>query len=538
MTVLIQRKSPRRRFAVGLAGAAGLIAVLTVLARVAGFGRIVIFSSTVGLTDLGDVYQTINTLPNIIFEIVAGGALAAVVVPLVAGALAREDVREVNQLSSALLTWSLLILTPLTILLAVFAHPIASLLLGNTAGDAQVATGTRMLIVFAPQLVLYGVGVVLTGILQAHHRFSWPAIAPMLSSLTVIGAYILFGYLAGRGADLGEITRRDELMLSVGTTVGVAVLTLCLIIPLRGIGVRIRPTVRFPSGANKTVRALLTSGISTVGAQYLTLLIVLLLLQSGPSGTVVAFNLVQTIFLLPWAVLAVPVATSAFPRLSASYSSGDLAGYQQTVRISARLVIVLCAAAAAVLMAVAHPIAEVLMTVARGRTDVNAVSDGIVAFAPGLLGYGLLALLSRALYATRASLSTALVTIGGWLAVIAANLIFVQVFPDARVAAVGIGNSIGMTVVGIALVVLIGHRTGRLSLQGLSRTTIAAIFAGVVAGGAGYTLVAALPAGQGFGAVWSGSAAALTVLVCFMGILALIDRPTLQPVLNRLLRQK
>lgn len=527
----------RKKRIAGLAGAAGLIAMLTVLARAVGFGRIIVFSSAIGFTNLGDVYQTVNTLPNIVFEIVAGGALAAVVVPLISAALGRQDRPEVNQLSSALLGWALVILTPLAIALAVFARPLAELLLGADRPEAQLAAGARMLAIFAPQLVLYGVGVVFTGILQAHHRFAGPALAPLLSSITVIGAYVLFGVVAGRGTDLSEVSRREELILSVGTTAAVAVLTLSLLIPLRRAGVVVRPTLRFPAGAVSKVRALLLSGMATVGAQWLTQAVILRVLQPGPEGTIVAFQLVQIIYLLPWGVLAVPVATSAFPRLSAAHGAQDYETYRRTLRVTARVTVVLTATAAAILIAAARPIAEVLMAPAQGRTDVSEVAAGIVAFAPGLVGYGLLALLTRALYATGASFSTAVVTVVGWATVITATIIVVpMVDSQERVAAVGAANSIGMTVVGIALAILVARRAGAAALTGLIRTTLAALVAAGIGSVAGWAAVSALPAAGGGGAVGSGVIAMLVVVGCVAIVMVMLDRGGVAPVIDKFKR--
>ena len=180
-----------------VAGAAALIAVLTVASRLAGFGRTGIFTWVVGTTDLGGVYVVANTVPNIVFEIVAGGALASLVVPLLAGAVAAGDRRAVAATTGALLTWTVTLLVPLAVLVAVFAGPIVSLIIGDPT-PAQRDAGARMLRVFAPQLPLYGIGIVLTGVLQAHRRFAWPVLAPLLSSLTVIGVYLLFGAVEGR----------------------------------------------------------------------------------------------------------------------------------------------------------------------------------------------------------------------------------------------------------------------------------------------------------------------------------------------------
>jgi putative peptidoglycan lipid II flippase len=180
------------------------------LARVIGFGRQVVFAHTVQASCLGTAYTTANMVPNIVYDIVAGGALTAVVVPVLAGparaaAAGGEDGdagrEQVRQTSAALLSWAVLLLVPVSLVVAVIARPLVSVLLGGTPGcphASMVTLAARMLVVFAPQILLYGLAVVLYGILQAHRRFAAPALAPVLSSLVVIGAYFWFG-AGGRG---------------------------------------------------------------------------------------------------------------------------------------------------------------------------------------------------------------------------------------------------------------------------------------------------------------------------------------------------
>ncbi|PWR17335.1 virulence factor MviN, partial [Micromonospora sicca] len=200
-----------------VAGAAALIAVLTVVSRLAGLGRTAVFTWTLAPTDLGGAYVVANNLPNFIFEIVAGGALASLVVPLLAGAVEAGDRRGVAATTGALLTWTLSLLVPLAVLLALLADPLIGLL-GPGLSPEQRQAGARMLLVFAPQLPLYGVGIVLTGVLQAHRRFAWPVLAPLLSSITVIAVYLGFTAAEGRLATVGEVGRGGELLLSGGTT--------------------------------------------------------------------------------------------------------------------------------------------------------------------------------------------------------------------------------------------------------------------------------------------------------------------------------
>ncbi len=518
-----RRKSPRRVL-MSLAGAAGLIAVLTMAARLVGFGRIFVVSWALGITPLGNIYQTVNTLPNIIYEIVAGGALAAVVVPLLAAAIARGDTAELNRSCSALLTWTVVVMAPLSVVVALCAHPIVSAMLGSGAEKTEIAVGTRMFWVFAPQLVLYGVGIVFTGILQAHHRFAWPAVAPLLSSVTVIVAYVGFAAIAGAGADLVGLERSAELVLSVGTTAGVAVLSLCLLIPLRKLGLTIRPTLRFPPGMARRAASLLGGGIAAVAAQQLTLLVVLRLAQQ-PVGATVTYGLAQTVFLVPWAVLAVPVAMSAFPRLSAAYARRDTATFNRILATSTQAVILLCAWAAAILVAGSAGIVTMISSVAQGRDIATELAGGLIGFAPGLIGFGLLALLARALYAAQISAVTAVVTVSGWAVVIIADIALARALPVAdRVSALGAGHSIGMTLLGAGLLLLCRRRLGAAVLGGVGRSIIVGVTAGLAGAVAGHLAVRGV-VGQ---TLLSGTAqllvAAAVTTVVFGGLVVLLDR--------------
>ena len=140
-----------------------------------------------------------------------------------------------RQTSAALLTWTVLLLVPVSVLVAVIARPLVSVLLGGAPGcprASMVALGTRMLVVFAPQILLYGLAVVLYGILQSHRRFAAPALAPVLSSLVVIGAYFWFGVIGSGYQDLARpVPTLAWVVLAAGTTAGVAALVATPLIP-------------------------------------------------------------------------------------------------------------------------------------------------------------------------------------------------------------------------------------------------------------------------------------------------------------------
>src|SRR4051795_7728301 len=487
------------RRAQGIARAALLVAGITVLARTVGFVRVLVFARTVGPSCLGDTYFTANAIPNILFDVVAGGALASLAVPLLAGAADRDDAAAAERTASALLSWTLLVLAPLMLLVAVFAGPLVGLLLGNghpgCSADLEHSVGARMLVVFAPQVVLYGVGIVLTGVLQAHRRFVGPALAPLLSSIVVIAAYAVFAAVSTRReTNLSTLTTAHELVLSVGTTLGVVALTLPLFLPLRGTGRRLRPTLSFPPGVAQSARRLALAGAVALGAQDLATGAILRLANDrGAHGAVVLYNLAWSVFVVPWAVLAVPVATAAFPSLSAHWSAGDGARYNALTARGSRAVLLATAGAAAVMVAVAVPASRVLVLGAPGNVAPVILARALVAFAPGLVGYGLVAHLSRAHYARGNTQTAAVATAAGWALVVAIDVALVAALPRTwTVTALGVGTTVGMTLTGAWLAVVLRRAAGPEALLGAGRTLLAGMAAGVVAAGGGAALAAGM----------------------------------------------
>ncbi len=516
--------APVRSAPARLAGAAALITVLTVVARIAGLGRTFVFLHTVGDTRLGDLYNAANTLPNIVFELVAGGALASLVVPLLAGHVAAADSDRVDAVTSALLTWALTLLVPLAVVVALAAGPITSLL-GIAAGHHDVAV--RLLRIFAPQLPLYGIGIVLTGVLQAHHRFAWPVVAPLLSSVTVMTAYLGYAAVDGFRTSFAGLSRGGELFLSAGTTAGVVVLALCLLIPLRRLRLRIRPSYRFPGDEGRLAVRLGWAGAVTVGAQQvMTLVVIVLIPHVGYTRYVTA----QTVFLLPWAVLAVPVATAVYPTLSAARD--DLPAYRTALSGAARSVLLLACLGAAALVALAGPAGSVI-----GAPEAAAPIAG---FAPGLLGYALFALLSRALYARGATVAAAAATAAGWgVAVVAAVILDAVLEADARVLGLAAATAIGMTTTGLLLVAAVRRNAGPEALTGLARVLGVGIVAAGIAALAGWSVV--LGAGQllghpgsGWIGLLRGILGAVALVAVFAAVTYALDRRDLRPLVARI----
>jgi putative peptidoglycan lipid II flippase len=546
----------------GVLAAAGLIAVVTLVARVFGFGRWLVFSQSVGTTCVGSAYQAANQLPNVVFEVAAGGALAAVVVPIVAGQLARQDDAGAGRTASAMLTWTLALLLPLSLLLAATARPLSTLLVDDDpcAGSAELTAS--MLVVFSPQIALYGVGIILAGVLQAHRRFLGVVVAPLLSSLVVMATYLLFGALAqGRGDDLAALPAQATTALAVGTTLGVAALSLPLLIPVRRAGIRLRPAWTFPSGVARRATALAGAGLVALVAQQGAVLATLWVSQHrGGTGTLNVYMYVQAVYLLPYAVLAVPVAMSALPalatgldqatlapgldqaRLATGLDEGSLLRAQATLASSARAIIVATSAGAAVLFAIAMPTGAFFSALDAGRHShagqqaLAALPDALSAFAPGLVGFGMAALLTRALYVQgRPAVAGALVAVGWFIAAIVPLLLLTDnAGPRNTLILLGLASSFGMTVAAVGLLVAVRRAWGAKAFRGFGRSAAVALVAGVLSAILGRALAAVLdPRGLVAGAVVAGLVAVIVATLCAASIW-IGDRDSARLVLARL----
>jgi putative peptidoglycan lipid II flippase len=526
----------------GIGRAAVLIAALTILARLLGLVRTIVFAKTVGATCLGTAYVTANALPNIIYDIALGGALTSIMVPVLARPAHRSAAdpaaaAEVRQTSSALLTWTTVILVPVSLAIALAAGPLASLLnpANSRAHCAQaplVAVTGHMLAVFAPQILLYGLAVVLYGILQAHRRFAAPALAPVISSLVVIAAYLAFVPLGASHVNaLSGLPLAAELTLSVGTTVGVAALVLTALIPAWRLRVRVRPTLRFPVGVGRRAGGLAVFGIVALVTQDLSQLVVILLANGrGSSAAFVLYQYGWQVFEAAYAVLAISIAVSAFPALSTR--EGD--DFDQTAAGSARAVLLMSFLGAALVAAVAIPAAHFL---ASNPAQVPQLAVGLALFAPGLAGYGLVACLSRVLLAARRTRAAAIAVAGGWLIVIAADVLLVSLVPGRWVVAMlALGNTIGLTAAGIALLIAVRRTRGTAALAGAGRAGVAGLAAAAAGAAAGAGVAAALHASGTVAAALAAVLAAVCALAVFAAVALVLDGGELRAAVTRVRR--
>ena len=529
----------------GLLSVAGSVAGLTLVSRILGFLRWLVQAATVGTGTVAGAYTTANQLPNTLYEVVVGGVLAATVVPLLAAPITAGRREEVTATASGLLGLVLAVLTPLSLGLIVLAAPIASLFptsqgVDPTLQHALVASFLRM---FALQVPMYGVAVVLTGVLQAHNRFTWPALTPMLSSLVVMATYGLYGALAG-GDDVAS-----DLALQVlgwGTTLGVAALSLPLLWPVHRLGLGLRPTLRLGGAQARRALRLGGAGVWTILAQQVSVLVVLAMARwGGQTGTAAVYQYTQAVYVLPYAVLAVPVATVLYPRLTAAFEARELSAdspggtgeenVRRLVATSTALVTAVAVAGTAMLLA-ASAAAERFFSF----KQVDGMGQALAVLAPGLIGYALIYQVTRVLFAADRSRPAAHATAAGWLTVAVACAACVRLMAPAggdgraTLVALGVGTTIGMTVAGASLLIVLarvmGGRVLRATLTALVAGLPVALVLGLAVRGA-TTRVTSLPLAVITAVIGAAAAAALVLVVIHLADRSLLasvrgGRPT------------
>lgn len=452
-----------------LGAKAGQVGTFTLASRLLGFLRWVVQAATVGSGAMAGAYSSANQIPNVFYEVVVGGALAGTVVPLLAGAIAHGQREKVRETASGLLGLTLAVLLPLAVLMALFAEPLAQLLVtSDTRMGADKAAivywgGSHQLVVaflrmFALQIPLYGLGVVLTGVLQAYNRFTWPALAPIFSSLVVMLTYGIYGALIDAGHYAQAV-----LTLGWGTTAGVAALSLPLLWPVHRLGLGLRARLRLPAGTFTQLRSLAGAGIAALIAQQISVLTVVAVARRyGSAGTIAIYQYTQAIYVLPYAVLAVPLATVVYPQLAARLAAKHVSRETKDLIANSTALVTLAACVGAGALMLGAPVAQQVFGLI---TTVDYMGAALVAFAPGLVGYALIYQLTRVLYVLDAARSAALATCLGWLVVAGASWMFSA---NAKGAAVlvylGAASSAGMSLAGVALALVLARRVGARAL--------------------------------------------------------------------------
>ncbi|MCA0147080.1 murein biosynthesis integral membrane protein MurJ [Blastococcus sp. LR1] len=399
----------------GILRAAGTMAVATLVSRITGLLRTMVLAAALGVAAVGDAYNTANTLPNIVYELLLGGVLASVVVPLLVHAQERDrdgGTAYAQRLSTIAIS-GLLVVTAL----AVLAAPLLTRLYGIVDDPEQVELANWLARILLIEIVFYGIGALAQAILNSRGVFGAPAWAPVLNNVVVIATGVLFLAASGPG-DLtpATITPGQVWLLGVGTTLGIA-LQACVLLPLlRGVGVPLRPrwglrNTGLREAGSLGVWVIAYSGVSAIGVAV-AMRIANEARREGGLGSL-AFANASLLFQMPYGIIGVALLTALLPRMSRAAARSDVDGVINDLSLGTRLSALGLLPVTAALTVLGPALG--ILAFARGETSVEqaeGIGTALAVGAFGLLPMAVTLLQLRVFYAMKDARTPTLIQIG------------------------------------------------------------------------------------------------------------------------------
>ncbi len=430
------------------------------ITQVIGLLRSVIIYRAFGTGAEMDSFNAANRVAELLFNLMAGGALGSAFIPTFTGLLAKKETQAAWRLASAIANLLLLVLSLIALLAAVFAPQIVRHVLFVLSPGVSIGQETltvSLLRALLPTVVIFGLSGLVMGILNAHHKFWLPAIAPGMYSLGQIAAVLLLP--SGWG-----IYR-----LAAGALAG-ALLHLLIQLPdLLGLRGRYRATLGLGSPLVREVIVLMgprVLGVAVVQVNFIVNTIIALGPQM-PEGSVAAITLAISLMLMPQAAIAQSVAVAAMPTFSAQAALGRLDELRASLAGSLRGVLLLALPASLGLILLREPLIRLLY---QHGPYFDAHSTQLVAwallwYAAGLVGHSLLEVIVRAFYALHDTRTPVTVTAGAMTLNVAFSFAFAALF--ARIGwmphgGLALANSLATLIEMLVLLFLLGRRLGGL----------------------------------------------------------------------------
>lgn len=513
-----------------------VLTICTFASRLTGFVRVLVAAACLGVGVLGDTYGVANTVPNLLFELLAGGVLQAVLVPVFVAARRDGGDEGLGHAAGAVLGWlSSRLLVVVTV--GLVASPLVAWLLTLGEDDADVAHDKRtlvgrMLIVFVPQVLCYGFGMVATAALAARRHFVAAALAPAVNNVIVIICYVLYrASLDGAEPSL-HLSEWQFVLVAGGTTAAVVAFTAVPGAVLSTLGVRWRPRWE-PGGATVAAvrRGFGWAMLSVAGTLVPTA--AAMVLGYDAEGGVAVFAMTFAFFVLPHALVAVPMTTAIAPRVADAWQRHDAEAVRSLVERTVRVVVPLLLLAGAAMVALAWPVGRIAASFGDAELrGVAPIAHALAVFGLALPGYGLAFVATRLLFSIgdvrAASITIAASAVLGVLAMVAAT----QVVADRdRAAALAVGYGITHVLGAAGLIALVHRRTAAPRRSQSARALCAALLGAVLAGAA--MIAVRVPFGDdrtaSVLAVVVAGAAGATVFVAVMATLGGIRPAQLLP---------
>ncbi len=406
-----------------LARSAGIIGVATMTSRVLGLVRDQVLAYFFGAGDAMDAFRIAFRLPNVLRDLFAEGAMSASLVPTFTRALAHGGKERACRLGANVINLLLIISGLIVVAGMVFAEPLVEM---YAAGFAEVPgkldLTVRLTRIMFPFLSMVTVAAVLMAMLNAMHRFFIPALSPAMFNVATILCAVIVVPLSPR---LGI---EPIVAVAVGTLAG-GLGQIALQWPAaRRDGFRYQPVLDLGDPWLREIGRLMVPGIAGLAAVQINLFVNTWLATGLGTGAVSWLDYAFRLMYMPIGLFGVSIATAALPGISGHAASNDDRGVRRGVSSGLRMMLMLNIPATVGLVVLATPIVALIFE--RGRfmpADTAATAAALACYAPGLVGYSVVKLVSPVFYAmgnSRAPVFASAASVG---CNIALNLMLVRV---------------------------------------------------------------------------------------------------------------
>jgi putative peptidoglycan lipid II flippase len=524
-----------------LAKASGSMAIATLVSRITGFLWKIQLAWVAGLTVVNDSFTVANTLPNIVYELLLGGVLASVVVPLLVRA--QDDPDGGRAYTNRLLTVGMTLLLAGTAVAVALAPLFTRLYMDDSTGQANAELATAFAYLLLPEIVFYGLFALLSAILQAKHVFGPTAWAPVINNVVIMATIGVYAFVPGE-ISLNPVRMGDVklLVLGVGVTAGIAVQALVLLPALRRTGFRFRWTWGIDSRL-KEFGGLALWILGYVGISQTGMVITTRVLTAGAAGGAAIYSNAWLLFQLPYGVIGVSLLTAIMPRLSRAAADGDTGKLIDDLSLGSRLSTVMLVPLSAVLTIAGSAIGVALFGVGNATlADAQRLGVALAFSAFGILPYALVMLQLRVFYAMKdARTPTLIMVVMTAVKIPLMYLVAARLQAEDVVIGVMLVNALSFVVGAVLGQMWLWVRLGRLQSMRVVKVILQTVVAGAagvaVAVGATMLLHLVLPdTGPRIEAWLEMIVQGLVTIVVAFGLLAVFRVPELQPAVTRITR--
>ena len=501
----------------GLLASSRTMAVASLASRVTGFLRSVVLAAALGTTLVGDAYNGANAFPNMVYELMLGGVLSSVLIPLLVHA--EEHDKDGGEAYTQRLLSIATVVLGLATLAAVAAAPLLASAFVNNHSERELTSTFATLLL--PEIFFYGLGAMFTAILNIRNVYGPGAWAPVLNNVITIATIGIFALVPGPKTLVpSNMTNTQILVLGVGTTLGIAVQALVLLPALRRAGFRWKWRFRAERHERgmKEVGSLTGWVIGYVIASQIGLSVILKVGYNHKAVSI--FSFADLLFQVPYGILGVSLLTALMPRMSRAAARGDRDGVIEHLNLGSRLSAVALVPVTVGLMVLGPSFTLTIFLGKTGQHDARLIGTSLAIAAFGLLPFAVVMLQMRVFYAMRDAKTPTIINIGMVVTKVALVLIVAETaHGDHVIEALNIATSASYVVGAVVGHRLLVRRFGPLGFSRVVRTIVRIGFASILGGAAALGVVLAGTAIAGHGrtgaliGVVGGSIAGLAVLL-------------------------